>query len=221
MDKSQNMGSVLGRPKISVPGYTIEMGNTTYGTSLEERIQAARAASCSNQMLPKNNIGKSTLMNTRNNEKISFNAHHESKKRNRHQWPSSSNIDYKLIPKVSSLNSTTVKNGNINPQTNYKPIHKGGGLMQRRLESIKANKKLSNISLDYDKNVGSTKCPNNFSQSSNHQDNFTKSHVSSQFDENISMQNECKTKSTIQKKKSSDMKNDCINNNINKLSKLK
>lgn len=238
MDKSQDMVSVSGRPKINVAGYTIEMGDTTYGTTLEERIQAARAASSSSkQMLKANNRGKSSLMNYRSTEKdksfqnidinkTTFSAH-EFKEKNRQQWQSSSKKDFESITYVSSLNSTIVRNGNINPPDNYnsshlsKPIHKGGGLMQRRLESIKANKRLSNIiSLNSDTNVGSTKCSNYLSQSSSRQDTFTNNHVPDQFD--VSKRNEYKTRLTIQKNLSNEIQhNNCINSNTNKFSKLK
>lgn len=132
--------------------YTIEFGDESLGKTLDERIQAAKAAASSGRRNQKNNSDNNKFM-TYNNEgainQLNFNSQ---------DTFSTNNNDLLETKKKSKQNS---KQDEQVPQsfdlTNYSNLHmklnsvitsktstRGNGIMQRRLEAVKA-RKLSNI----------------------------------------------------------------------------
>lgn len=240
MDKSKNKNSILEFSKISIPGYSIEFGDTTYENTLEERIQAAREASLTAKKAQKQNSkGKYSLKNSVNTTienktyfqnmtiKKTINNSQEFKKKNIQCWSSFSKNNFEPILNDSSLNTAISKNINTNLHTKYntnfssKSTFKGGGLMQRRLELIKANKKLSHITPLENTALELNKCSNNVSNNLNCQGTPTKNYVPIQSDINLSKHKDNKNKLAIQKSIHDEVKYD-HNRNINKTSsKLK
>uniref|UniRef100_A0A2H8TQ75 Transcriptional protein swt1 n=1 Tax=Melanaphis sacchari TaxID=742174 RepID=A0A2H8TQ75_9HEMI len=203
MEENQKK-SILEISKNTIPGYTIEIGNTTYEDTLEERIQAARNASLSAKLKQKQNI-KEKLSNSRNVKDVNvqnymavkklMNSDQELKIKNK-QYVSINKTDIQDSTHVPLLNVAKNINSNFESKCNtslLKPTYKGGGSMQLRLEAIKANKKISN-KIPYEcnstlesKNVSLQDIP------------LTKNHNSKLCHTNISIRYEYSTRSIIQK----------------------
>lgn len=184
MDKNKNKRSILESSNNTISGYSIEYSDITHKGTLEERIEAAKLASSSAQK--QNNKGKlhiTNSINTAEDEDIYVkNMTIKKKNTQKQHWSSSSKTDLKC---TFNMPSTITKN--INTYESL-PTYKGGGLMQRRLEAIKANKKLTKMPLKYDNTIEPTKFPNNQSNS----------HVSLSKC-NVSKHCEYKSKLTVQK----------------------
>lgn len=213
MERNSQKRSELESSKSTIFGYTIEIGNTTYENTLEERIQAAKNASSSAKNLAQKQNIQEKLSKIRNASehtyaqniaiKKSTNCAQELKIKNK-QWASINKTDIETstnIPFLKNLTKTNNINSNFESKCNpnfLKPTHKGGGSMQLRLEAIKANKKLSNrISHEYSNTLES----NNPSKIVSLQDNIPlmKNHSSKLCTTNMSKRNEYKTRSTVQK----------------------
>ncbi|XP_060838805.1 transcriptional protein SWT1-like isoform X2 [Rhopalosiphum padi] len=208
MEENNQKKSVFEISKTTISGYTIEIGNTTYENTLEERIQAARHASSSAKLAQKQNI-KEKLSNCRNVKDINFQNNMAVKKlMSSAQEFKTKNKQCVSINKTDNLNSTHVPllnftkkiNSNFESKCNtssLKPTYKGNGSMQLRLEAIKDNRKISNkISCEYNKTLES----NNPSKNVNLQD-FppAKNHSSKLCHTNIAKRYEYNTRSTVQK----------------------
>ncbi|XP_060868755.1 LOW QUALITY PROTEIN: transcriptional protein SWT1-like [Metopolophium dirhodum] len=211
MEKNNQKRSVLESSKNNIFGYTIEIGNTTYENTLEERIQAAKNASSSAKRAQNQNIEEKLLRSRNAKEYInvqnmpvikSMSSAQESKITNK-QWSSINKTDIQTsthIPLPKNLTKTKNINSNFEPKCNtsfLKQTFKGGGSMQLRLEAIKANKKLSNRI--------SHECSNTL-ESHNPSKNvslqyipLTKNHSSKLSNTNNFKRNEYKTRSTVQK----------------------
>jgi len=209
MERNNQKRSVFESSKNTIFGYTIELGNTTYENTLEERIQAAKNASLSAKLAQKQTIEEKLLKSW--NEKECLNVQNtafvksisntqEFKIKNKQ---SINKTDIQTSTHIPLLkNSTKIKNINSNFESKcntsfLKPTYKGGGSMQLRLEAIKANKKLSN--------KNSHEC-NNTLESNNPSKNVSlqdiphmKNHSSILCNTNISNRYEYKTRSTVQK----------------------
>lgn len=241
MDKITNKKSILESPEIAVHGYSIERGDTTYRNTLEERIQAAKEASlAAKQAQKKNNKEKHSLANNLNTAlksdtyfqnmtvKNNKSSDQELKKKNTQSCSSSFKNDFKPMINVLSSNTTIPKNVNTNLQAKYntnsffKPTRKVG-VMQRRLEAIKANKKLSNtIAVEYNNALESGKSTNILSNNLDSQSTQTNNNVPNQSNIIVSKCNEYKTISTVQKSPCSEIKcYDYIRNINNTSGKLK
>jgi len=212
MERNNQKRSEFESSKNTIFGYTIEIGNTTYENTLEERIQAAKNASSRVKLAHKPNIQEklsksrnaSEYINAQNIALIkSTNSAQEFKIKNK-QCASINKTDTETsthIPLQKNLTKTKNINSNFESKCNtsfLKPTYKGGGSMQLRLEAIKANKKLSNrISHDYSNTLES----NNPSKNVSLQDNIPlmKNHSYKLCTTNIPKRNEYKTRSTVQK----------------------
>lgn len=199
MEKNNQKKSVLESSKNSMFGYTIEIGNTTYKNTLEDRIQAAKNASSSAKLAQKQNINDK-LSKSRNAKeyinilnmpvKKSMSTAQELKLTNK-QWASIIKTDIQTsthIPLPKNLTKTKSINSNFDPKCNLnfiKPTYKGSCPMQLRLEAIKAHKKLSNRTQT--ENVTLQDIP------------LMKNHSSKLCNTNNFKRNEYKTRSTVQK----------------------
>lgn len=218
MDQSKDKMSMLENLKAAISGYSIEIGDTTYNDTLEERIQAAKAASSATYkqtQKPKEKLSvplknvvveKDTHLENMTIKKLNNIVQvPELKKRNRQRW-SSVKTDFVSTSNTFSVDSSINKNLNLNAQANYistsfKSTCRGGGVMQRRLEAIKASKIISNLpSFEHNTNntLESIKFSNNPSKNVSSQ-TLTKNHDYNQFDTNYSKLNEYKTRSIVQK----------------------
>jgi len=211
MEKNHQKRSVLESSKDNMFGYTIEIGNTTFENTLEERIQAAKNASSSAKLAQKQNFEEklSKIRNAKeyiNVQKMpvlkSMSSAQELKIKNK-QWASINKTDVQTsnhIPLPKNLTKTKNINSNFEPKctTSFlKPTYKGGGSMQLRLEAIKANKKLSN-KFSYESN--NTLESHNPSKNLSLQDiPLMKNHSSKLYNTNNFKRNEYKTRSTVQK----------------------
>jgi len=209
-NKRKNKKSVWDNSKNPPYGYSIEFGDTNYKNTLEERIQAAKNASliakqtqkqkCSGKLFLKNNtrtdFEKNMTFKTVTNSVQDFknkNTQHGSSPFESIVKPTSS--AFPLMPNITKNMITNVQS-KFNT-SDLSPTFRGG-LMQRRLEAIKAQKKETNaISLKcHKKTVESPKFSSNSSSSQFAQQ---KDIVSNRFDTNTPKRNEYKLRSTIQK----------------------
>lgn len=191
MNGNKNKRSVLESSNNTSSGYSIEYNNTTYEHTLDERIQAAKTASSTLKQAQKQN-NKEKFHFTNNRTIVLEEDTHVKNKAGQ----SKIDFNFKL-----NMPSTITKSIYTPVQTKYNiheslPVYKGGGLMQRRLESIKANKKLPTISLKCDNITESVNFSNN---RSNLHETLTNNHVSDQFNINDSKRNEFKSRSFIHK----------------------
>lgn len=210
--KNNKKRSVFESSKNTIFGYTIEIGNTTYENTLEERIQAAKNASSSanlaqkqtiEEKLSKNRNAKEFLNVQNTNFTKSMSNTQELKTKNKQYFASINKTDIQTsthIPLLKNLAKTKNTNPNFESKCNtsfLKPTYKGGGSMQLRLEAIKANKKLSNRNSH---ECSNTLESNNPSKNVSVQDiPHIKNHSSILCNTNISNRNEYKTRSTVQK----------------------
>ncbi|XP_050423312.1 uncharacterized protein LOC126835047 isoform X2 [Adelges cooleyi] len=167
MDKSKNKTSMEFSRNIS-SSYSIQFGDNTLGNTLDERIQAAKAAAIKGKRSQKQNINDRLHMknnihgfNIEKSNKINFSSSNkthiksnetlETKKKIRQHSQLTKPNNSELLPISGNLqNKLNVSNSKIAP--------KASGLMQRRLEAIKS-KKLSNIfSSEYDNEISSSTC---------------------------------------------------------------
>lgn len=206
MDKNKNKRSFLLKSLNNTSGYSIEFGNTSYEDTLEERIQAARLASSTvKQEKQQNNKEKISLTNSRNtilkndthfNKTVqkTTNIVHEFQIKNEHF--KQTNNDYS--PNSILIRDINTNLQDINNSSDFsKPVYKGGGLMQQRLENIKCNKKLlNNLSCEFDKTIDATKLSKNV----NFQHSLTKNNDSKHTNTNFTQHYEYRTRSTMQKK---------------------
>jgi len=228
MDKSKNKRYF---PILENSGYSIEYGNTTYRNTLEQRIQYAKAASSITKQEHKQNVREKVSLTINTNitsenditNKKTTNSSQELKKKSKQYLPkliktyffSQLTILLLIIPDLSNLQYK-------NSSDSFKPNCKGG-LMQHRLEAIKAQK-LSNVtSRGSEKN---TLQSNKSSKIVTQITTQTKNHVSSQVNINVPLRNEYKTRSTVQKHLYSEPSTisqhcDRTKNNSNPSSKLK
>lgn len=162
MDKHRNKRSILENFKNIAPGYSIEIGNTTFQNTLEERIQAARAASIVTKQAKKQNDSKEKFFMTNNRNGTVQNTNFQSMAI-KNTINNSPNVQKRINlskPKITNTNTQAINNTSCP----LKPTCKGGP-MQRRLEAIKA-KKFTNTCNTYsfkcDNALESTKYSNNF-----------------------------------------------------------
>lgn len=134
-------------------GYLIEIGNTTYSNSLEERIQIAKQAQKNKEKLlalkRKTIVKKDTSLESMAINKSNNRIQVPKFKKINKQW-STYKTNFVPASNVSSTNYSMNRNRNSSLSVNYgstsiKSTFKGGGLMQNRLEKIKANKTYSNV----------------------------------------------------------------------------
>ncbi|KAL4132326.1 hypothetical protein QTP88_009497 [Uroleucon formosanum] len=199
MEKNNQKNSVLENSKNSIFEYTIEVGNTTYKNTLEDRIQAAKNASSSAKLAQKQNINDKSSKSRNAKEYInivnmpvkkSMSSAQELKITNK-QWASIIKTDIQTsthIPLPKNLTKTKNINSNFDPKCNLSPIkstYKGSCPMQLRLEAIKTHKKLSNRTQT--ENVTLQDIP------------LMKNHSSKLCNTNNFKRNEYKTRSTVQK----------------------
>lgn len=207
MDKHKIKNSVLEYSNVSIPGYSIQYGDTTYENTLEERIQEVTVDVKEAKKAQKiNSKGKYSLKN-------SVNTAVENKSIKKTNFAQ----EYKNIQCFSSLNTGKNINTNLHNKfnTNFpsKSTFKGGGSVQHRIESIKANK-LSHITPLENNTLELNKVSNNVSKNLNCQDAPIKNYVPNQNHINLSKHNDNKIKSTVTKNIHNEVKHD-HNKNIN------
>jgi len=211
-ERNNKKKSVFESSKNTIFGYTIEIGDTTYENTLEERIQAAKNASSSAKLaqqqtieekLSKNRNAKECLNVQNTTFAKSMSNTQELKIKNKQYFGSINKPDIQTsthIPLLKYFTKTKNINSNFESKCNtsfLKPTYKGGGSMQLRLEAIKANKKLSNRNSHERINTLES---NNLSKNVSVQDtSHIKNHSSILCNTNISNRNEYKTRSTVQK----------------------
>lgn len=199
MDKKKNKRSILEHSKNIASGYSIEFGNTTFQNTLEERIQAARAASLHAKQAKKpssTSSSKGNLYLTNNKNLTLQNTNFQStgmtvintinNVQNLQKKIKQSSFNNNVEPKdkvFSSSNFTETKSSYTNTlaknNTSCSFISTcKGGPMQRRLEAIKA-KKLNNPNAFKCDALESTKYSNSLT---NQLDFIKKNHVSKQCD---------------------------------------
>lgn len=237
MDKSKNKRSILESSKNTTTGYSIEFGNNAYqfqGNTLEERIQAARTASLMAKQAQKEKISpindknitlinSSSVQNSLTNKKTTINSQ-ELKTKNRLMAPSiksdfrpTINSSSLILPLTSNLSTIST-----NVQNSLKPIYKGGGLMQRRLEAIKCNKVSSNTVALKSDILELKKSPTNSSNTISYPSTISiKSNISYPTNTLMPKHNEFKARSTVQTNHSPYFKNnDHSTNKINPTGKF-
>lgn len=230
-NKNKNKRSIWENLKNPPCGYSIEFGDTTYKNTLDERIQAAKNASLIAKQAQKQKHSEkcfltySEITDIKKNPncqtmtvKTIKNCAQDFKNKNRpHLLSSLKSVNDPTI-NVFPFKSATTKNININVQTKFNandllPTFKGG-LMQRRLEAIKANKKESKtISLKCDKKILESTKSNDSSNSQFPQ----KKHCNTI----NSKRNEYKLRSTVQKNTYNEINCNCTKNITSTSSKFK
>lgn len=208
MDKNKNneKSSIL-KSLNNTSGYSIEFGDTSYENTLEERIQAARLASLTDKReKQQNSKEKISLTNSRNaifKNDTDFNNKTVKKTTNIFHEFNIKNEHFKQTINDYSPNSILTRDINsnlqdINNTSDFlKPVYKGGGSMQQRLENIKCNKKLfNNCPCELDE----TKDTTNLTKNVNFQHSLTKNNNSQYTSTNSNQHYEYRTRSTVQKK---------------------
>lgn len=182
MDKYKNKKSILENYKSIESEYSIEIGNTTFQNTLEERIQAAKAASLVAKQIKQQSDSKERFFMTNNRNGPMQNNNFQSMT-DRNTINNAPNVQKRInITKPKTINTNTqAKNNTSWP---LKSTFKGCP-MQHRLEAINA-KKFTNAYNTYsfkcDNTLDSTKYSNNVTNQLDA--SLVENHLSNELDKN-------------------------------------
>jgi len=199
-------------------GYSIEFGDTTYRNTLDERIQAAKAASSIAKQTQKQKYSGKLFLKNSTNKNLEKNYQNMCAKmvQNSTQDLKNKNRQCQLSSFKSVIEPATNAQCNKSNANDSLPTFKGGGQMQHRLEAIKARKLEANAVslLKREKDTSeSTKFSNSSSSSQVVQNNDC---VSSLLDTNVSKRN---LRSSVQKYTCNEIRHCELTKNITSTSK--